>query len=76
MSPTVSGLVNAKDVSISAQGRPARGAGVPSNVGEIFMGSKDASSRLQQGGQGQVITVNQAKKANNKLGSVLQLRGL
>ncbi len=81
MSPTVSGLpglLNAKDFSVSAHGKPLRSAGVPSNVGEIFMGGKDAANRLQQGGSGQVITVNQAQnsKAVKPLGNYPKLRGL
>jgi len=81
MSPTVSGLpglLNAKDFSVSAHGKPSRSTAVPSNVGEIFMAGKDAASRLQQGGSAQVIMVNQAQngKAVKHMGGYPKLRGL
>lgn len=62
-----SGLLSSKERAASAQGKPVRIPGTPSNVSAIFMGSEEAAKLATQPSrehQNRIISVNQPKTGN------------
>ncbi|MCE3234502.1 MAG: hypothetical protein K0Q50_682 [Vampirovibrio sp.] len=59
-----SGMLSSKERLATAQGKPVRSPGTPSNVSAIFLGSEDAAKIARQSPidhHNRIIKVNQAK---------------